>query len=161
VKGRSAIGTDIETGLATDTSFLIRHDCIGFGNSFPGTSRADRNARSLLALLTDNGHEDRNLFPFLYLYPRKGRTAGVLMGEAADHFAGLTSRTAFRNKRDSTHLDGLPILFSTVNDITNNIAHIFSLSSTFFEYTKHLYCVSDNLVHYRERRKGPPEMAPP
>jgi hypothetical protein len=109
MKRWSAVRTSIETGLATDTSFFIRHYCIVSGNALPCTSRADRNAGGLFAVLTGNRHEDRNLFPFLYPYPRKGRATGAFMEEAADHFTGLTSCTAFRNKGDSTHLDDLRI----------------------------------------------------
>jgi hypothetical protein len=47
--------------------------------------------------LTDDGNEERNLFPFLYPYPGKGRTTGALMRKAADHLTGLTSGASFRN----------------------------------------------------------------
>jgi hypothetical protein len=57
--------------------------------------------------LTDDGHEDRDLFPFLYPYPRKGRATRAVMGEAAGHFTGLASGTAFRENRDGAHLDDL------------------------------------------------------
>jgi hypothetical protein len=132
VKCRSAVRTDIETGLATDTSFFIRHDRIGFGNSLPSSSRADRNAGGFLALLADNGHEDRDLFPFLYPYPRKGRTAGVLMGEAADHFAGLASCTAFRDDRNGAHLENLLFTFFIENNSFIDILTYFSCVSSFF-----------------------------
>jgi hypothetical protein len=115
MKYRSAIRTNIEAGFATDTSFFIRDDCIGFGNALPSTSRADCNARSLLALLTDDGHEDRNLFPFLYSNSRKGRATGSFMRKAASHFTGLASGASFWNNRDGAHLDTLLNLFSMVN----------------------------------------------
>jgi hypothetical protein len=137
MKHWSAVRTDIETRLTTDTSFLIRHDCIGFRNSLPSTSRADRNAGGLLALLTDNGHEDRNLFPFLYSYPRKGRTTGVLMREATGHFAGLTSCTAFRDDGDGTHLDNLLFMFSMENDFIYSYINIFLLPVKHF-FNKYL-----------------------
>jgi hypothetical protein len=117
MKCRSAIRTDIETGLAADTPFFICHDCIGLGNTLPSTRRADRNARRLFALLTDNGHEDRNLFPFLYTYPRKGRATGALMGKAADHFTGFAPRTAFRDDGDGAHVDNLRREFFIVNSL--------------------------------------------
>lgn len=107
MKRWSAIGTGIETGLAPDASFFIRHDGIGFRVALPGPRRADRDAGRLFAVLTDNGHEDGDLFPLLHPNPREGRAAGALVGEAADHFTGLASRAAFRDDGDGTHLDGL------------------------------------------------------
>jgi len=115
VKRWCTIRANIKPGLTTDTPFFIRNDCVRFWDSLPSSSRADRYARSLLTLLTDNGHEDRNLFPFRYSYPRKGRATGALMGKAADHFTGLASGTAFWNDRNSTHLDNLLVLFFIEN----------------------------------------------
>jgi hypothetical protein len=115
MKCRSAIRTDIEAGFTTDTSFFIRNDRIGFWNAFPSTRRADSNAGSLFALLTDNRHEDRNLFPFLYPNTRKCRATGALMGKAANHFTGLTSGASFRNNRNGAHLNILLIWFFIVN----------------------------------------------
>jgi hypothetical protein len=103
----SVIGTGIETGFASDASFFIRHDGIGSRGASPGTGRADRDAGRLFTVLTDNGYEDGDLFPLFHPYPREGRAAGALMGEAADHFTGLASRAAFRNDGDGTHLDDL------------------------------------------------------
>jgi hypothetical protein len=124
---RSIIRTDVETGLATDTSFFIRYNSIGFGNALPSTRRADRNARSLFALLTDNGHEDRDLLPFLYSNPRKGRATGILMGETADHFTGLASCTTLRDHGDSTHLDLLLIWFFIANALIYKYINILFL----------------------------------
>jgi hypothetical protein len=155
MKCGSAIGADVETGLATDTSFFIRHDRLGFRNALPGTSRTDRNAGGLLTLLTDNGHEDRNLFPFLYLYPGKGRATGTLMGKAADHFAGLTSCAAFRDDGDGTHLDDLLRWFFIVNTMVNDITQFLSLSSTFCEYAKNSYCKIDNMFIIENEESDP------
>jgi len=117
MKNRSTVGTGIETGLTTDTPFFIRHDCAGFGHAPPGTGRADRHARGFFAVLTDDGHEDRNLFPLLHPYPRKGRTAGTFVGKAADHFTGVTSGAAFRDNGNGGHLeDLLRYMFSMVNN---------------------------------------------
>jgi hypothetical protein len=134
MKCRSAIRTDIETRLATDTSFFIRCDCIGFGNALSGTCRANRDAGSLFALLTDNGHEDRDLFPFLHSYPRKGRAAGAVMGKAAGHFTRLTSCAAFRENRDGAHFNVLLYKFSIVNNQLFNILTYMSYLSSFFSY---------------------------
>jgi hypothetical protein len=60
-------------------------------------------------MLTDDGHEDRDFIPLLHPYPGEGRTARALMGEAANHFTGLTSRAAFRENGNSAHLDDLHI----------------------------------------------------
>ena len=38
------------------------------------------------------------------------------MGEAADHFTGLASCTAFRNDGDGAHLNNLRSKFFIVND---------------------------------------------
>jgi hypothetical protein len=67
------------------------------------------------------------------------------MGEAADHFTGLTSCAAFRDDGDGTHLDNLLMWFFIVNDITNNITHFVSLSSTFYKYIKNICCVTNNM----------------
>ena len=107
MKRWGAVRTGIETRFAADASFLIRHDCVGPGGAPPRTGGADIHAGGLFAVLTDGGHEDRNLFPLLHPYPGKGRTAGALMGEAADHFAGLASCAAFRDDGDGAHLDDL------------------------------------------------------
>jgi hypothetical protein len=133
VKRWSAIRTGINTGLATDTSFFIRHHCIRSGNTHPGTGGTDIRARGLFTVLTDDGNEDRNLFPLLHPYPRKGRAARALMRKAAYHFTGLTSCAAFRDDGDGTHLDDLLIWFFIVNDMINNITPFVSLSSTFYE----------------------------
>jgi hypothetical protein len=107
MKRGSAVRTGVKTGLATDASFLIRHDGIGPGDALPRTSRTDVHAGGFFTVLTDGRHEDRDLFPLLHPYPRKGRTTGALMGKAADHFAGLASCAAFRDDGDGTHLDDL------------------------------------------------------
>jgi hypothetical protein len=104
MKYRSAIRTDIETGLAAHTLFFISHYCTGFRGALPSTGRADIYAGRLFTVLTDDGNEDRDLFPFLHPYPRKGGTARALMGKAADHFTGLASCTPFWDNRDCTHL---------------------------------------------------------
>jgi len=109
------IRTGVNTGFATDASFFIRHHRIGSGSPLSGACRTDIHARGLFAVLTDDGHEDRDLFPLLHLYPRKGRAAGSFMGEAADHFTGLASCAAFWNDGDSAHLDNLRSKFFIVN----------------------------------------------
>jgi hypothetical protein len=115
MKRWSAVRTGIETGLAADASFFIRHYCIGSGDALPGTGRADIHARGLFAVLTDDGHEDRDLFPLLHPYPRKGGAAGAFMGEAADHFTGLASCAAFRDDGDGAHLGYLRSQFFIEN----------------------------------------------
>jgi hypothetical protein len=107
MKYRSAIRTDIETRLAADTPLFISHHCSGFGDAHPSTGRADIHAGRLFTVLTDDGNEDRDLFPLLHPYPRKGRAARALMGKAANHFTGLTSCASFRDDRDGTHLETL------------------------------------------------------
>jgi len=136
MKYRSAMRTDIETGLAADTSFFIRHHCPCFGDAPPGTGWTDIHAGRFFTVLTDDGNEDRDLFPLLHPYPRKGRTTRVLMGKAADHFTRLASCAPFRDDGDGTHLDLLLIMFFVVNDMTYNIAHISGLSSTIYEFIK-------------------------
>jgi len=69
MKHWSTIRTGIETGLAADTSLFIRYDRIGFGDALPGTGRTDFHAGRLFAVLTNRGHEDRNLFPLFHPYP--------------------------------------------------------------------------------------------
>jgi hypothetical protein len=115
MKRRGAKRTYVETGLAAHTSFFICHYCIGPGNALSGTGRANIHTGGFFAVLTDNRHEDRNLFPFFYAYPGKGRAAGALMGETAGHFAGLASCAAFRDNRDGAHLDDLLRTFFIVN----------------------------------------------
>jgi hypothetical protein len=66
-------------------------------------------------VLADSGHEDRDLLPLLHPYSRKGRAADAFMGEAADHFTGLASCTAFRNNGDGAHLDNLHGSFFAMN----------------------------------------------
>jgi len=114
----SAVGTGIETRLTTDTPFFIRDDGACFGDALPGTGRTDRHARGFFAVLTDNGHEDRDLFPLLHPYPRKGGTAGAFVGKAADHFTGVTSGAAFRDNGNGGHLeDLLRCMFSMMNNL--------------------------------------------
>jgi hypothetical protein len=69
MKRRRTIRTGIETGLAPDASFFVRYDRIGSGGALSGASGTDINAGGLFALLTDDGHKDRDFFPFLHLYP--------------------------------------------------------------------------------------------
>jgi hypothetical protein len=115
MKRWGTIRTGINTGFAADASFFIRHHRIGSGGALSGTCRTDIHARGLFTVLTDDGHEDGDLFPLLQPYPRKGRAAGSFMGEAADHFTGLASRAAFRNDGDSAHLDNLHVSFFRMN----------------------------------------------
>jgi hypothetical protein len=110
MKRWSAVRTGIDTGLAADTSFFIRHYRIGSRGSLPGTGRADIHARGLFALLTEGRHEDSDLFPLLHPYPRKGRTTRALMGEAADHFTRLASCATFRDNGDGAHFNNLSSL---------------------------------------------------
>jgi hypothetical protein len=65
----STIGTGIETGLAADASFFIRYSGIGSRDALPSLGGADCDARGVFAMLTDNGHEDGDLFPLLHPYP--------------------------------------------------------------------------------------------
>jgi hypothetical protein len=116
MKRWSAVRTGIETGFAADASFLIRHHRIGCGGALSGACRTDIDARRLFAVLTDDGHEDRDLFPFLHPYSRKGRAAGAFVREATDHFTGLASCTAFRNDGDGAHLDNIRSVFFIAND---------------------------------------------
>jgi hypothetical protein len=132
VENRSAVRTSIETGFTTDTPFFIRHDCAGFGDALPGTGRADRHARGFFAVLTDDGHEDRNLFPLLHPYPRKGRTAGAFVGKAADHFTGMAAGAVFRDNGNGGHLRDLLISFVTMNIQLKAILSYFQLLSSFF-----------------------------
>jgi len=120
MKHWSAVRTGIETGLAADASFLIRHDSIRSSGALPGTRWTDIHAWRLFAVLADSGHEDRDLLPLLHPYSRKGRAAGAFMGEAADHFTGLASCAAFRNDGDGAHLDVLLSLFFIVNISINH-----------------------------------------
>jgi hypothetical protein len=115
MKGWGAVGTSIETGLTADTPFFIRHDCAGFGHAPPGTGGADRHAGGFFTMLTDDGHEDRNLFPLLHPYPRQGRAAGAFVDEAADHFTGVASGAAFRGDGNGGHLKNLLTSFSIMN----------------------------------------------
>jgi hypothetical protein len=109
VKHWSAIRTGIQTGLAPNALFLICDDRARFREPLPGARRAGRHARRLLTVLTDDWHEDRYLFPLLHMYPRKGRTAGALMGEAANHLTGLASCAPFRDDRNRAHLNFLQV----------------------------------------------------
>jgi hypothetical protein len=68
----SSIGTGIETGLAADASFFVRHNGIGSRDALPGLGRTDCDARRLFAVLTDDGHEDGDLLPLLHPYPGEG-----------------------------------------------------------------------------------------
>jgi hypothetical protein len=115
MKYRSTIRTDVETGLTAHAPFFICHNCTGFRDASPSTSRTDIHAGRLFAVLTDDWHEDRNLFPFPYPYSRKSRAAGALMRKAADHFTGLTSSTAFWDDRDGAHWNNLLISFFIEN----------------------------------------------
>jgi hypothetical protein len=116
MKRWSAVRTGIETGFAADASFFIRHHRIGSGGALSGACRTDIHARGLFTVLTDDGHEDRDLFPLVHPYSRKGRAAGSFMGEAADHFTGLASCAAFRNDGEGTHLNNLHKLFFIMNN---------------------------------------------
>jgi hypothetical protein len=55
---RSAIRTDIETGLAAHTSFFIGHHCTGFRHTSSSPGRADIHAGRLFTVLTDNGNKE-------------------------------------------------------------------------------------------------------
>jgi hypothetical protein len=68
--------------------------------------------------LADNGHEDRNLFPSLYMDPRKGRATGTFMRKAANHFAGLASGTPLWDDGDGTHLDN-PLNMFFIENVLN------------------------------------------
>jgi hypothetical protein len=107
MKRWSAIRTDIKTGLAADTPLFIGHHCSRFGDAHPSTGRAEIHAGRLFTVLTDYGNEDRDFLPLLHPYPRKGRAASALMGEAADHFTGLASCAAFRDNGDGAHFNNL------------------------------------------------------
>ncbi len=111
MKHWSAVRTGIETGLAADAPFFIRYHCARFGIAFSGTGRTNSDAGWFFTMLADDGDKDRDLFPFLHLYPREGRTAGPLMGEAADHFTGLTPCAAFGDNGNRIHLEDLPKRF--------------------------------------------------
>jgi hypothetical protein len=58
MKYRSAIRTDIETGLAADTPLFIGYHCSRFGDAHPSTARADIHARRLFTVLKDDGNEE-------------------------------------------------------------------------------------------------------
>jgi hypothetical protein len=128
MKRWGTIRTRIETRLAPNTSFFVRDHCFGSRGALSSACRTDINARGLFAVLTDDGHEDGDLFPLLHPYPRKGRTAGAFMRKAADHFAGLASCAALRNDGDSAHVDNLLILFFTVNTSICRYDNIYSNS---------------------------------
>jgi hypothetical protein len=132
VKRWRTIRTSINTGFAPDASFLIRHYRIGCGDALSGACRTDVHARGLFAVLTGDGYEDRDLFPLLHPYSRKGRAAGAFMGEAAYHFTGLTSCTAFGNDGDGAHLDNLYGSFFTMNIQFKSILTYNSYLSSIF-----------------------------
>ena len=67
-------------------------------------------------MLTDDGYEDRDLIPLLHPYSGEGRTARPLVGKAANHLTGLTSRTAFRENGNSAHLHNLQYMFIRMNN---------------------------------------------
>jgi hypothetical protein len=97
VKHRSTIRTGIETGLAPNALFFIGDDRVCFRESLSSARWAGCHAGRLLTVLTDDWHKDRDLFPLLHVYSRKGRAAGTLMGEATNHLTGLASGAAFRD----------------------------------------------------------------
>lgn len=74
------IRTRIEARLTPDATFFVRYDCIGSGGALSGACWTDIHARGFFALLTDDGHKDRDFFPFLHPYPREGRAARAFVG---------------------------------------------------------------------------------
>jgi len=128
----STIRTGIDAGLTADASFFVRHHCLGLGGALSGACRTDIHTGGFFAVLADGGHEDGDFFPLLHPYPRKGRTARALVGEAASHFTGLATRASFRNDGDGAHLDILRYKFFTVNDQLKNILTFTSYLSSFF-----------------------------
>jgi hypothetical protein len=116
MKHWSAIRAGINTGLTADASSLVRHDCIGSKGALSGARGTDIHAWGFFAVLADSRHEDRDLFPLLHPYSRKGRAARTLMGKATDHFAGMASCATFWDDGDSAHLRGLHSKFYIVND---------------------------------------------
>ncbi len=69
MKHRSAVRAGIETGFAADAPLFVCHDGAGIRDALPGPGGANGHAGRFFTVLTDNGHENGDLFPFLHSYP--------------------------------------------------------------------------------------------